>query len=52
MVRDAVPDRVMEEIKGNSGVTIIQTSLSREAEEKLREAFATAPREEVAGQAR
>jgi uncharacterized membrane protein len=52
MVRDAVPDRVMEEIKGNAGVTIIQTSLSREAEEKLREAFATAPREEVAGQAR
>jgi uncharacterized membrane protein len=41
MVREATPDRVMEEIKGWQGVTVLQTSLSRESEEKLREAFAT-----------
>jgi uncharacterized membrane protein len=45
MVRDATPDRVIEEIRGNPGVTVVSTSLSREAEERLREAFA-APREE------
>jgi uncharacterized membrane protein len=41
MVRDSTPDRVLEEIRSWQGVTIIQTSLSREAEDKLREAFAT-----------
>jgi uncharacterized membrane protein len=41
MVRDSTPDRVYEELRTWQGVTVIQTSLSREAEDKLREAFAT-----------
>jgi uncharacterized membrane protein len=47
MVRESTPDRVLEEIRGWPGVTILQTSLSREAEAKLREAFATEAREEA-----
>jgi uncharacterized membrane protein len=46
MVRDATPDRVIEELRGTPGVTVLSTSLSREAEEKLREAFAAPAREE------
>jgi uncharacterized membrane protein len=46
LVRDATPDRVIEELRGTQGVTVISTSLSREAEEKLREAFAAPAREE------
>jgi uncharacterized membrane protein len=46
MVRDATPDRVLEEIRGTPGVTLMSTSLSREAEDKLREAFAAPKREE------
>jgi uncharacterized membrane protein len=45
MVRDASPDRVLEEIGGNPHVEVLYTSLSREDEEKLREAFATPVRE-------
>jgi uncharacterized membrane protein len=41
MVREATPDRVLEEMRGWQGVTVLQTSLSRESEERLREAFAT-----------
>jgi uncharacterized membrane protein len=47
MIREATPDRVLEEIRGHAGVKVLQTSLSREAEEKLREALATSPREEA-----
>ena len=39
MIRESTPDRVMEELRGTPGVTVLQTSLSREKEEKLREAF-------------
>jgi len=48
MVREATTDKVLEDLRGIQGVTIIQTSLSHEAEERLREAFATPGREEVA----
>jgi uncharacterized membrane protein len=48
MVREATPDRVLEQLRGYPGVTVIQTSLSRDAEEKLREAFATPARQEAA----
>jgi len=48
MVRDATTDKVLEDLRGLQGVTIIQTSLSHEAEERLRETFATPGREEVA----
>jgi uncharacterized membrane protein len=48
MVIDATPDRVLEDLRGIQGVTVLQTSLSREAEAKLREAFATPNRDEVA----
>jgi uncharacterized membrane protein len=46
MVRESTPDRVLEELRGNPHVRVLQTSLSREAEEKLREALATPRREE------
>lgn len=46
MVRQATPDKVIEELRGYSGVTVLRTSLSNEAEEKLREAFATPTRTE------
>ena len=48
MVREATTDRVLEDLRGMQGVTIIQTSLSHEAEERLRETFATPGRDEVA----
>jgi len=48
MVLQATTDRVMEDLRGMQGVSIIQTSLSREAEERLRETFATPAREDVA----
>ena len=41
MIRERTPDRVLDEVRGWPGVTILQTSLSKDAEEKLREAFAT-----------
>jgi uncharacterized membrane protein len=47
MVRDATPDRVIDELQGTPGVTIIRTSLSKEAEERLREAFGAPSREEA-----
>jgi uncharacterized membrane protein len=46
MVRDATPDRVMDELRGYQGVTVLSTSLSKEAEDRLREAFAAPAREE------
>jgi uncharacterized membrane protein len=45
MVHDSTPDRVVEELRGISGVTVLQTSLSHEAEAKLREALATPQRQ-------
>jgi uncharacterized membrane protein len=48
MVRDSTPDRVLDELRGMQGVTVLRTSLSHEAEQKLREAFATPPRSEEA----
>jgi uncharacterized membrane protein len=47
MVRNVTTDRVLDEIRGTPGVTVIETSLSKDAEEKLREAFGTPSREEV-----
>jgi uncharacterized membrane protein len=52
MVADATPDRVLEELKGHTEVTVLRTSLSRESEERLREAFATPTREETLQQVR
>ncbi len=46
MVVGATPDRVLEELRGHTGVTVLKTSLSREAEDRLREALATASRDE------
>jgi len=47
MVANSVPDRVLEELRGHPDIKVLQTSLSREAEERLREAFATPAREET-----
>ena len=47
MIREATPDRVLEEIRGHPGVKVLQTSLSREAEDRLREALGTPTREEA-----
>jgi uncharacterized membrane protein len=47
MVRDAKGDRVLEELGNKSGVHIVRTSLSREAEDKLREALGTQTRDEA-----
>jgi uncharacterized membrane protein len=47
MIRESTQDRVLEEIRGWPGVTIVQTSLSRDAEARLREAFATGERQEA-----
>jgi len=41
IVREATTDRVIDELKSFSGVTVLRTSLSKENEEKLREAFAS-----------
>lgn len=46
MVASSTPDRVLDEIRGHGQVKVLSTSLSKESEEKLREAFATPPREE------
>jgi uncharacterized membrane protein len=47
MVSQSTPDRVLEELRGHTNVTVLQTSLSRDAEERLRAAFATPAREET-----
>ncbi len=39
LVRDAVPDKIEEAMKKYKNVKIIKTSLSKEQEEKLRQAF-------------
>src|SRR5512136_1369375 len=40
LVREAVPDKIMEGLKQYKNVKVIKTSLSKEQEEKLRQAFA------------
>jgi uncharacterized membrane protein len=45
MIRDVTTDKVMAELSGFPGVTVIHTSLSQEAEQHLRDALATPGRE-------
>jgi uncharacterized membrane protein len=40
LVRESTPDRVMDELKKYKNVKVLKTSLSKEQEEHLREAFA------------
>ncbi|NPV63718.1 MAG: DUF1269 domain-containing protein [Methanotrichaceae archaeon] len=40
LVRESTPDKVMENMKKYKNVKVLKTSLSKEQEEKLREAFA------------
>ena len=46
MIAQSTPQRVLEELHGHTEVKVLRTSLSRDAEERLREAFATPAREE------
>jgi uncharacterized membrane protein len=46
MIAESTPDRVLEALHGHSDITVLKTSLSRDAEERLREALATPTREE------
>jgi uncharacterized membrane protein len=39
LVRDATPDKVMDELKKYKNVKVLKTSLSREQEDQLRQAF-------------
>jgi uncharacterized membrane protein len=39
LVDDVTPDRVMDELKDFEGVKVIRTSLSKEQEQRLRDAF-------------
>jgi uncharacterized membrane protein len=40
LVRDATPDKVMDELKKYKNVKVLKTSLSKEQEDQLRQAFA------------
>jgi len=40
LIREATPDKVMDELKKYKNVKVLKTSLSKEQEEHLREAFA------------
>ncbi len=40
LVRDAIPDKVIDELKEHKNVKVLKTSLSTEQEEQLRQAFA------------
>jgi uncharacterized membrane protein len=48
LIREATTDRVLEELRDTPGVTILQTSLPRDKEEKLREAFGATSAERAA----
>jgi uncharacterized membrane protein len=48
MVAGSTPDKVLEELQGHQDITVLKTSLSKEAEQKLRDALATPEREETA----
>ena len=39
LVAEVTPDRVLDELKGFQGVKVIKTSLSKEQEQRLKEAF-------------
>lgn len=52
MVAESTRDRVLDELHGHSDVKVLWTSLSKEAEEHLREAFATPKRDETLEQVR
>ena len=41
LVREVVPDKVEEGLKKYKNVKVLKTSLSKEQEEKLRQAFAS-----------
>ncbi len=46
LVAQVTPDRVLDELKGFAGAKVIKTSLSKEQEQRLRDAFgAEAPQE-------
>lgn len=47
MIRDVTPDRILDELRGLEGATVLRTSLSHDAENRLREALATPDRTEV-----
>lgn len=47
MIAGATPDKVLEELRGHKGVKVLKTSLSNEAEQRLRDALATPSREET-----
>ena len=51
MVADYTPDRVMDELRGHQDIRVLSTSLSKDAEERLREALATPTRAESLQQA-
>jgi uncharacterized membrane protein len=41
MIREVTTDKVLEDLKGTPGIKVIHTSLSHEAEQRLRDALAT-----------
>jgi uncharacterized membrane protein len=47
MVSDVTTDRVVDELERLQGATVLRTSLSKDAEEKLREALGTPNRETI-----
>jgi uncharacterized membrane protein len=47
MIAGSTPDKVLAELRGHSEIKVLQTSLSSEAEAKLRDALATPSREET-----
>jgi len=47
LVRDATPDKVLQEMQAFPGTTVVKTSLSTEAEAKLKAAFGAAEKAEV-----
>jgi uncharacterized membrane protein len=46
MVADSTPDRVLDEMRGRSDIRVLSTSLSKDAEDRLREALGTPTRDE------
>jgi len=47
LIRDATPDKVLQEMQAFPGTTVMKTSLSTEAEAKLKAAFGAAEKAEV-----
>ena len=46
MIEASTPDRVLDEVRGRGDIRVLSTSLSKDAEERLREALGTPTREE------